>query len=84
MGAILIDNDFNYEDTKLVVLTLIEKYIKHFTSLSFVEECPTFKYKEYLDQNNYKKYKLSKVLEEGIVNGEYLYRLTDKTGNVIG
>jgi hypothetical protein len=84
VGAILIDNDFNYEDTKLVVLTLIEKYIKHFTSLSFVEECPTFKYKEYLDQNNYKKYKLSKVLEEGIVNGEYLYRLTDKTGNVIG
>ena len=69
IGAILIDNEFNYDDTKRIVLDLIEKYIKHFTSLSFVQECPTFKYKEYLDQNNYKKYKLVKVLEEGIING---------------
>ena len=49
-----------------------------------MQECPTFKYKEYLDQNNYKKYKLTKVIEEGIINGEYMYKLTDKTGNVIG
>lgn len=48
---------------------LMEKYIKHFTSLDFVSECPTFKYKDYLDQNNYKKYKLVKVVEEGIVDG---------------
>lgn len=39
---------------------LIEKYLKHFTSMNFVEECPTYKYKDYLDQNNYKKYKLVK------------------------
>lgn len=48
IGAILIDNEFRYEDTKVVVMSFMEKYIKHFTSLSFVRECPTFKYKEYL------------------------------------
>lgn len=63
---------------------MMEKYIKHFTNISFVEECPTYKFKEYLDQNNYKKYKLVKILEEGIVKGEYMYQLTDKTGNSIG
>lgn len=41
-------------------MKLIGKYIKHFTSMAFVEECPTYKYKDYLDQNNYKKYKLVK------------------------
>lgn len=84
VGAILIDNEFRYEQTKAVVMGLMQKYIKHFTSITFVEQCPTYKYKEYLDQNNYKKYKLVKVIEQGIVNGEYMYKLTDKSGNVIG
>lgn len=58
-------------------------YIKHFTDLSFVEQSPNFKYKEYLDQNNYKNLKMVKVIEEEIVNGEYLYRFSDRTGNLI-
>lgn len=62
---------------------MMEKYIRHFTSVSFVKDSPSFKYKEYLDQNNYKKYKLTKVVEEGIINGEYMYTLIDKSGNVI-
>lgn len=84
VGAILMDTDFNYEETKHVVLNLTEKYIKHFTSIEFVRECPNYKFKEYLDQNNYKKYRLQKVQEEGIVEGKYLYQLTDKNGNIIG
>lgn len=65
-------------------MNLILPYLKHFTSKWFIEECPTYKYKEYLDQNNYKKFKLVKVIEEGIINGEYEYKLIDKGGNIIG
>lgn len=84
IGAILIDNEFNYEDTKAIVMNMIEKYIRHFTSTSFIEQSPTYKFKEYLDQNNYKKIKISKVAEEGISDGGYLYRFSDKSGNMIG
>lgn len=62
---------------------LMGPYIRHFTDLSFVEQSPNYKYKEFLDQNNYKKLKLVKVVEEGIINGEYLYRFSDKTGSII-
>jgi hemolysin-activating ACP:hemolysin acyltransferase len=68
-------------------MKLMGPYIKHFTNPAFIEQCPSYKFKEYLDQNNYKKYKLVKVVEgmEGaIINGEYAYRLTDKKGNQIG
>ena len=64
-------------------MRVMAPYIRHFTDLAFVEQSPNYKYKEYLDQNNYKKLKLTKVSEEGIVNGEYLYRFSDKSGNVI-
>lgn len=64
-------------------MRIMGPYIRHFTDLSFVEQSPNFKYKEYLDQNNYKKLKLMKVIEEEIINGEYLYRFADKTGNLI-
>ena len=64
-------------------MRVMAPYIRHFTDLAFVEQSPNYKYKEYLDQNNYKKLKLIKVSEEGIVNGEYLYRFSDKSGNVI-
>lgn len=42
---------------------VMEPYIRHFTDLAFVEQSPNYKYKEYLDQNNYKKLKLAKVIE---------------------
>jgi len=84
VGAILIDNEFKYEETKSIVMNMVEPYIKHFTSMSFIEQSPTYKFKEYLDQNNYKKIKLEKVSGEGVVNGEYLYRFKDKSGNIIG
>ena len=63
---------------------VMEPYIRHFTDLSFVEQSPNYKYKEYLDQNNFKKIKLIKVVEEAIIDGEYLYRFSDKAGNLIG
>lgn len=62
---------------------VMEPYIRHFTDLAFVEQSPNYKYKEYLDQNNYKRLKVVKVVEEGIINGEYLYRFSDKNGNMI-
>lgn len=65
-------------------MNLIGGYIKHFTSISFIEQCPNYKYKEYLNQNNYKKYKLAKVMDEGIIDGQYLYRLVDRQGSSIG
>lgn len=63
---------------------VMEPYIRHFTDLSFVEHSPNYKYKEYLDQNNFKKIKLTKVVEEAIIDGEYLYRFSDKAGNLVG
>lgn len=64
---------------------VIEPYVKHFTDFSFVEQSPSFKCKEYLDQNNYKTIKVNKINEEEkIINGEYLYQFSDKTGNKIG
>ena len=64
-------------------MRVMAPYIRHFTDLAFVEQSPNYKYKEYLDQNNYKKLKLIKVSEEGIANGEYFYRFSDKSGNII-
>lgn len=84
IGAIFIDNEFSYEDTKMIVMQMIEPYIRHFTDMSFIEQSPNYKFKEYLDQNNYKQVKVVKSFEESVVAGEYMYKFTDKAGNVIG
>jgi dsRNA-specific ribonuclease len=60
VGAIYVDTNFNYEATKTVLMNKIKSFIDHFASMSFVSQSPSFKYKEYLDHNNYKNIKIVK------------------------
>ncbi len=58
IGAILIDNDFNYYKTKEIVWKMIGKYIEVFTDK---ENVKGFTGINYLQNNNYMNCKIQKI-----------------------
>jgi len=55
IGAIFIDQDFDYPKTRKIVMDMIGDYIKTFTDKDYVKDFPIFKYQTFLMNNNYKK-----------------------------
>lgn len=60
VGAIFIDNKMNYGITKQIMMNIMEKSLNHFTSLEKIQETDTFKFRKYLEENNYRDCQVKK------------------------
>lgn len=54
VGAIFVDLELDYAQTKEVVMKIIKDFLIHYTDLETMKKSSTFKYKEFLDKNNYR------------------------------
>lgn len=83
VGAIFIDCQFNYVKTKEVVLNFAGKFFNHFTEMDNLKVYPAYKFREYLQKNNYRNYKIVKDSSAQPENGKFRFILTDQKGTVI-
>lgn len=60
VGAIFIDNDFNYNSSRDVVLGVMGNFIQRFTSSDFVTTSPIKLFKDFLDRNQYRRWSVEK------------------------
>jgi hypothetical protein len=79
IGAILIDNDFNYEMTKNIVWKMIGKYIEVFTDKSHIKGLTVM---NFLKNNNYANCKIG-ILSKSTKDGKFQYGLIDRKHTTI-
>ena len=79
IGAILIDQDFNYDRTKEIVWKMIGKYIEVFTDKNHVKGFPVM---SFLKTNNYANCKI-KLTSKTSKDGKFEYGLMDRKNTVV-
>jgi dsRNA-specific ribonuclease len=79
IGAILIDNDFNYDVTKNIVWKMIGKYIEVFTDKNHIKGLGVM---SFLKNNNYVNCKIEKI-SKSTKDGKFQYGLKDRKHTII-
>ncbi len=79
IGAILIDNDFNYDMTKKIVWDMIGKYIEVFTDKNHVKGFPVM---SFLKNNNYTNCRIDKI-SKSTKDDKFHYGLIDRKHTII-